>query len=105
MADELDTFEEIARGGQPQGQYEPVQRYQDFRAVFMRTEQGRRVLYEIMRWCHMFNSPVGAERVDMGRLAVHAGMHNIGIRLLKTVHEEPGPLPQVQTRTRPEEGR
>ena len=100
---ELDTLDEI-RACKDSGSYAPMDRYSDFRAVFMQDEQGRRVLYEILSWCGMFRTPINdAGVLDQGRLVVHAGMHNIGIRLLNTIHEEPVDRPSTATNVKPEE--
>lgn len=94
--DPLDTLASL-----PAGPYSDQDRYADFRAVFMGTEQGRRVLREILSWGRMFKSAAVGVPVDPYAMAMREGERNIALRLLATVHHEPRGKP-AQTTKRPE---
>ena len=83
----------------------PMERYRDFRAVFLTTDQGRRVLHEIMRWGHMFNQsyhPVG--QVDPYRVMGNEGERSLALKIYGTAMVEPPELPTQANRKRMSNG-
>ena len=69
--------------------YTLLDRYRDFRQVFS-TEPGRRVLYELLAWCHMVKTSVPpGPNIDPYRTHVAEGERNIGIKLLGVLQKEP----------------
>lgn len=86
MTDEFDFLDQLPATDN----YTPLDRYRDFRAVFLASEQGRRVLHEILGWGHMFRpSFVGGGQVDPYRLAIREGERHMALRLLTTIKAEP----------------
>ena len=97
--DDLDpkaTFETLEALPKPErpGQYgttyaTAIDRYRDFRAVFG-TDQGKRVLLEILAWGHMFRRsyPPGGV-IDPLRMAIAEGERSIAIKTLETMQREP----------------
>ena len=70
--------------------YEPVDRYNDFRAVFLETEQGRRVLKQILSWGHLLSQPPIVHPVDPYSMMISVGERNLSLRLFSVmlVHPE-----------------
>lgn len=73
--------------------YTPTDRYRDFKKVFG-TDEGKRVLREILSWGRMFRSPVLGKPIDPHAMAVAFGERNMALKLLATVHTEPPDKPQ-----------
>lgn len=87
--DPLDTIATL-----PAGPYSDQDRYADFRAVFMGSDQGKRVMREILSWGRMFKPAAVGAPVDPYLMAMREGERNIALRLLATVHNEPKGKPQ-----------
>ena len=68
-------------------QYSDPDRYKDFRAVFLSHPRGKKVLYEILTWAHMFQ-PVF---VPGDAYATHYrdGERNIGLKIMTVLNAEP----------------
>jgi hypothetical protein len=73
--------------------YTPMDCYRDFRKVFG-TDEGQRVLREILSWGRMFRAPVLGNPIDPYAMAVAFGERNIALKLLATIHNEPKDKPQ-----------
>lgn len=105
MDDQQPSAEEVesllvAMANRPNpGQYTAIDKYRDFRAVFG-TEQGRRVLYEILAWGHMFRPSILGAPIDPYLTHVHEGERNIALRLLNTISKEPVTPPTEANRKR-----
>lgn len=84
MDDMLDALSSL-----PAKQYLPKDRYQDFRNVFMGTEEGKRVLREILSWGRLFNPSVMSKPIDPYAMALREGERNMALRLMVTVYNEP----------------
>lgn len=69
--------------------YTAMDRYRDFRRVFMSSPEGQRVLWQILSWAHLLKPPVMGRPIDPYLTHVMAGESNLGLRLLKTINEEP----------------
>jgi len=80
-----------------QDNYSPQDRYADFRQLFS-TDQGQRVLREMLAWGHFFRSPVLGTPVDLNLLAIKTGEANFARRLLATINIEPPAQPTKATR-------
>lgn len=74
--------------------YTPMDRYRDFRKVFLGSEEGKRVLREVLSWGRMFSSPVIGNPVDPYRMSIAFGERNIGLKLLSTINYEPTEKPK-----------
>ncbi len=67
--------------------YSAEDRRQDFRTVLLGSEAGRRVLYELLAWSHLFASTF----VPGGSHATHwrEGGRDVGLRILAALSPEP----------------
>lgn len=83
---------ELAASQSGQG-YAPMDRYRDFRRVFLSDEQGRRVLYEILSFCGMFRSAAPRANFDSHHTMFLNGQQDIAFRLLATMNAEPKARP------------
>ena len=73
--------------------YKPMDRYRDFRRLFLDSEQGRRVLYEILRWGNMFRPSAPMANFDPHETMFHDGERNVALRIMSTMHAEPRERP------------
>jgi len=88
-------IDELARLPSTEG-YTAADRYHDFRRVLMGTDEGKRVLAEILSWARMFDRGIrrlGPGPIDPLGLALAEGQRNIALRLIATVYHEPKPQP------------
>lgn len=107
MTDEAVTpeafFETLAsHTGYRQGFEGRLDRYQDFRAVFLGSEQGRRVLHEILRQCGVNKAVSPAGPVDPYQTHLKEGRRGAALTIMGIIHSEPEPQPVQQTRKRSE---
>lgn len=72
--------------------------FDDFRAVFMGSEQGKRVFHQIMSWAGMFRSSI--VKNDPYAVHVREGERNIGARLWLAVITEPKERPTETVKRR-----
>lgn len=85
------VFDELSKA--PTGDYDPMDRYREFRAVFLSTEQGRRVLHELLRRCGVNRTSVRGQPIDPHRVTFLEGERSIGLWLLGTIAVEPAQRP------------
>jgi len=95
---DIDLLAELA--SLPSGHYTPADRYHDFRKVFTGSEEGKRVLEEILRWGHLLKSSVRGIPIDPYLTHINEGESNMARKLLATVYKEPPPEPKTQTTKR-----
>jgi hypothetical protein len=74
----------------PGGEYLPMDRYRDFRKVFLGSDEGGRVLRQLFAWGHMFKTSFDKES---GVTAFNEGERNMALRLLATISREPKERP------------
>jgi len=74
--------------------YTPMDCYRDFRRVFLGSEEGKRVLREILSWGRITSQPLLGNPIDSHRMAVAFGERNIAIKLLSAINDEPTEQPQ-----------
>ena len=85
-----ETTEFFALMGElPRGDYSNMQRYQDFNTVFMGSQEGRRVLRELMYWARMFRRAIIPRPMDPLRLALDEGRRDVVAGILTTINHEP----------------
>ena len=82
--------------------YTPLDRFKDFRQLFLGSEQGRRVLWQILAWGHMFASSTALAQHDSNKTFTLEGERNIALRIFAAIHQEPKPLP-TRANTRKEQ--
>ena len=83
------------------GDYARIDRYRDFQAVFSgdsTAEQGRRVLWHILEWAHLYR-PV-AVKDDPHMTYFRDGERNIGLRIMSTMNAMPTERPVHTQRER-----
>lgn len=80
----------------PLTNYTNKDRYHDFRKVFMGTDEGKRVLSEIVKWAKLLDAPKLTSPIDPYFLAIREGGHNLVRKLLVTIYKEP---PEQPTQT------
>lgn len=68
--------------------YAPMDRFRDFNKVFG-TDEGKRVLRELVSWGRMFRAPFFGKPIDPYAMAIAFGERNIALKLLATLHNEP----------------
>ena len=73
--------------------YSHADRYADFRALFLETERGRRVLFEIMSWGHMFRASADIANFETNRTMFADGERNMALRIMTTMNAEPMAMP------------
>ena len=94
MASESELLDALAALPSQDG-YSPVERYRDFRKVFG-TDEGKRVLREILSWGRMFRAPVLGKPIDPYAMAVAFGERNLALKLMATVYTQPTDKPSTQ---------
>ncbi len=112
MSDDIDDDEELSPNSAQAfleglsaahpgpGNYTPLDRYRDFRSVFLSTEQGKRVLYEILGFGHMFRSLAYGAKFETNRVFYHEGERNLALRIVSTINIEPKPKPDRANSTK-----
>ena len=93
----MDEYLEILAELSVPEDYNPIDRYNDFRKVFLETEQGRRVFKQILGWgsllrVHPMKSPIDpymTERLE--------GQRNLVLRIFAIMLVEPSKRPDKQT--------
>lgn len=63
-----------------------MDRFRDFRAVFMGNEQGKRVLRDILEWGHVWQSSMAP---DPNQVMFSEGERNLALKIMAAVHNEP----------------
>ncbi len=92
--DHQDFLTELARSHPGRGMYDKIDRYRDFRRVFLDTEQGRRVLYELLTFCGMYKSAAPAANFDPYETMFLNGRQDIAFGLLGIINKEPKDRPK-----------
>lgn len=77
----------------PGKRYDRMDRYADFRHVFLGDERGRRVLYEVLRLCGMYKSAAPRANFDTNQTMFFNGQQDIAFTLLGTINIEPKARP------------
>lgn len=89
---DLDAFFAELQQAHP-GKYGKMDRYRDFRRVFLDTEQGKRVLYEILLWCHITRPSAPRAKFNPYETMFLDGERSIGIDIMTTMNAEPKARP------------
>lgn len=83
----MDELEQILSLPSTEG-YTAQDRYRDFRRVFG-TDEGQRVLKELLAWGALFKPKVYGKPIDPYRVMVLEGEANFARRILYTMNNEP----------------
>ena len=99
----MDEYLEILADLSMPEDYDPLDRYNDFRKVFLETEQGRRVLRQVLGWGHLLKSHLIMPRpIDPYAILAAEGERNLALRIFSVMLVEPSERPDKQT-TAPKE--
>ena len=87
----MDEFLEILADLSIPGEYDEIDRYNDFRKVFLETEQGRRALRQILAWGHLLKSHLVRmpHPIDPYAILGFEGERNLALRIFSTMLVEP----------------
>lgn len=69
--------------------YTNEDRYRDFRQLFLSTEQGKRVLHELMSWGRVFKPTIPRPNEKEYMIWVNEGMRNFALKLMAALNAEP----------------
>lgn len=97
-------FSQISAVHPGPGQYDRMDQYRDFRAVFLSNEQGRRVLHEILLRGQYFapSLPRKGLPIDTNQVIALEGGRRLAMEILETISKEPAQeRPTTQTRRAP----
>ena len=96
-----DSFDALADLPSPPENYTDLDRYRDFRVVFMQTDEGRRVLRRIMEMGCIFAEPRLISPIDPYMLAAFRGKRQLALEIFKTMNDEPqAEKPATQARAK-----
>lgn len=73
--------------------YTEIDRYRDFRELFLGSDRGKRVLWQLMGFGHMFRSTAALAGHETNKAFFHDGERNVALRIFNTVHVEPKARP------------
>ncbi len=76
--------------------YRDLDRYRDFRAVFLGDARGRRVLWEILSICRLYRSSM---HESAAVTAFNEGKRDVGLRILSLMNAEPAEKPNQGERS------
>jgi hypothetical protein len=74
----------------------PIEVHAEFRKVFLGSDMGKRVLYDILGWCHVWRSSIVAVNPHM--TYAYEGQRALALRILKALHVQPTARPDKQRR-------
>ncbi len=94
MDEELEVMSELSLPVE----YSELDRYKDFRLVFLETDEGRRVLKQILTWGRLLRSFPMKSPNDPYLDAKLEGGRNLALRIFNTMLAEPKEQPKSQTR-------
>lgn len=95
-------FAELGQHHPGKGRYGPLDRYRDFRAVFLGSDQGKRVLYEILSMGHMFRPAPIVGNFETNQTMFAGGEQNLAYGVFLVAHAEPKQPPGKQVSKEPE---
>lgn len=96
MADRYDEFLDIFSDVAIKEGYSALDRYRDFRDVFLGSDSGRRVLKQIMTWSHLAAPHAAGTPVDEKKILISEGQRNLALTIMATLLKEPEAKPEKQ---------
>lgn len=75
------------------GKYTDMDRYREFRKVFLETDEGKRVMRQIMAWGHIWHSSFDANPAVM---SFAEGERGLALKIIAAVNVEPVEKPTRQ---------
>lgn len=98
MSDADPLFDALSSLPAPPEGYTPQDRYRDYRQLFMGSEQGQRVLRDILKQGHLLRPSLTGRPVDPYAVVALEAERNFALRILTAIHDEPKAQPTTQTR-------
>ncbi len=87
---EMDEYLDILADLSIPEDYDEIDRYNDFRKVFLETDQGRRVLRQVLAWGHLLKSHlVRMHPIDPNAVLSLEGERNLALRIFSVMLVEP----------------
>lgn len=74
--------------------YSAQDRYNDFRQLFMGSDQGKRVYMELLSWGKLFNAGTSTDPFNPHRIGIIEGHRSFVARLMSAVNLEPPHQPE-----------
>ena len=93
-------FEELSLAYPGKGKYTDMDRYRDFRQLFMGSVQGKRVLHELYSWGHMFKTSIPGNKQPDRMIWQNEGERNFALKLLAALNAEPSTEKPVKQKSR-----
>ncbi|KKK54547.1 hypothetical protein LCGC14_3083590 [marine sediment metagenome] len=95
----MDEYLEILADLSVPEDYERLDQYNDFRKVFLETDQGRRVLRQILAWGHLLKSHLVRmpRPIDPYAVLAFEGERNLALHIFSVMLVEPPERPDEQT--------
>lgn len=84
---------------EPPLSYTADDQYRDFRRVFLETDEGKRVLHQILAFCRLFQV-IPPTQLSVELLAMHNGERHVAKKILEALYREPKQQPAAATRKR-----
>ena len=84
---------------EPPKNYTADDQYRDFRRVFLETDEGKRVLHQILSYCRLFQV-ISPGMLSVELLANHNGERHVAKKILEAIYREPQQQPSVANRKR-----
>lgn len=103
MADNFDEYLQTLADLSVPEDYDPLDRYRDFRRVFLETDQGRRVLKQILSWGNLLRVPPTPSPIDPYAVMRSEGGRNLALKIFAIMMVEPPARQKTQRTTQPSE--
>lgn len=95
--DPNDLFRELAAASN--GERTKMDIYREFRLVFLGSPEGKRVLNDILTWCHMGHSSMKpGVNIDPYNVVAQEAERRIGLKISTALSAEPSAKPTKQNR-------
>lgn len=78
--------------------YTKQDQYNDFRQLFLGSEQGKRVYREIVAWGGLMSNPIRGDSIDRNKLLFAQGQRDIVVKLISAINIEPKEKPTKATK-------
>lgn len=77
-----------------------MDRYRDFRELFLKDERGKRVLCEILMWGHLWDAIPSKSPIDNNEVMFMLGARNMALKIQSVINTEPKQVKPAKTRSR-----
>lgn len=84
-----DAFFADLAASHPGKNYSKMDRYRDFRHLFLGSEQGKRVLFEILLWGHITRPSAPLAKFETNETMFLDGERSLAVKIMTTMNAEP----------------